>query len=329
MNPPAMSFASTTDATRNPTVAATGLLFPEGPVALDDGSVLVTEIGAGRLSLVHPDGSVSTVADTGGGPNGAAIGPDGLCYVCNNGGFTWKVEADGQRHPVGRAADYVGGRIERVNLRTGRVERLYERVGDKPLSGPNDIVFDAHGGFWFTDLGHMGPDSIERGRICYARTDGSLVREVVFPLLTPNGIGLSPDGRTLYVAETVTARLWAFEVRAPGELVLQAMPPFLSPGRLLYAPSHCCLFDSLAVEANGNICVATIGIAGETRLGGAGVTVISPEGALVDFVPMPDRATTNLCFGGPDRRTAWVTQSRTGRLLKLAWPREGLRLNAG
>jgi gluconolactonase len=66
---------------------ATGLLFPEGPVALDDGSVLLVEIARGTLSRVTTDGRVQVVADLGGGPNGAAIGPDGAVYICNNGGF--------------------------------------------------------------------------------------------------------------------------------------------------------------------------------------------------------------------------------------------------
>ena len=69
---------------------ARGLQFPEGPVALDDGSVLLVEIARGTLTRVDADGKTSVVAECGGGPNGAAIGPDGAVYVCNNGGcFDW------------------------------------------------------------------------------------------------------------------------------------------------------------------------------------------------------------------------------------------------
>ena len=132
---------------------ARGLQFPEGPVALDDGSVLLVEIARGTLSRVTPDGRISVVADLGGGPNGAAIGPDGAVYVCNNGGFKWHTEADGTQRPVSQADDYSGGRIERISLTTGRAERLYESVEGLGLRGPNDLVFDAHGGFYFTDLG--------------------------------------------------------------------------------------------------------------------------------------------------------------------------------
>src|SRR5438093_440449 len=101
-----------------------GLQFPEGPVALDDGSVLVVEIKRGTLTRVAPDGRQTIVAETGGGPNGAAIGPDGLVYVCNNGGFEWH-EVGGLLVPGNQAHDYAGGRIQRVDLASGRVQDLY------------------------------------------------------------------------------------------------------------------------------------------------------------------------------------------------------------
>jgi gluconolactonase len=301
-------------------ILATGLHFPEGPIAMPDGSVLFVEIAAGRLSRWRAGGQVETVATPGGGPNGAAIGPDGACYVCNNGGFLGHSDPNGGRYPHGRAADYAGGRIERIDLATGRVERLYDRTERGPLSGPNDLVFDAHGGFWFTDLGSMGEREIERGRICYARADGSSITDVVAPMLTPNGIGLSPDGTILYVAETVTARVWAFDITGPGELALKTWPA-PTPGTMLFGSGVYCMFDSLAVEAGGNVCVATIGPPGI-----AGVTVLSPQGDLVERVAMPERSTTNICFGGADLTSAFVTLSRSGRLATTRWARPGLPL---
>ncbi len=306
--------------TEETTILATGLHFPEGPVAMPDGTVLFVEIAAGRLSRWRPGGAVETVATPGGGPNGAAIGPDGACYVCNNGGFIWHTDPNGGKYPHGRAPDYDGGRIERIDLATGRVDRLYERTERGPLSGPNDIVFDTYGGFWFTDLGSMAEREIERGRICYARADGSMIRDTVVPMLTPNGIGLSPDGKILYVAETVTARVWAFDVVGPGELALRPWPA-LTPGNMLFSSPVYCMFDSLAMEADGNVCVATIGPPGI-----AGITVLSPQGDLVERVPMPDRSTTNVCFGGADLRTAYLTLSRSGRLAEKRWSRPGLAL---
>ena len=93
---------------------ATGLQFPEGPIAMPDGSVLVVEIRRGTLSRCTADGKVEVVADLGGGPNGAAIGPDGACYVVNNGGFLWS-ELDGMLIPFdlktmsNQPADFTGG----------------------------------------------------------------------------------------------------------------------------------------------------------------------------------------------------------------------------
>ena len=181
---------------------ATALRFPEGPVALPDGSVLLVEIAAARLTRVAPDGSKTTVAQHTGGPNGAAIGPDGRAYVCNNGGFNWHDIPGVGLVPVGQGDDYSGGRIERVDLATGKIETLYTECDGHPLKGPNDIVFDAHGGFYFTDLGKTRPREMDRGAVYYAKADGSSIRPIAFPSITPNGCGLSPDGNTLYFAET-------------------------------------------------------------------------------------------------------------------------------
>ncbi|HUN51402.1 MAG TPA: SMP-30/gluconolactonase/LRE family protein [Candidatus Sulfotelmatobacter sp.] len=296
---------------------ATGLRFPEGPIAMPDGSVLLVEIRAGTLTRVMPDGARTVVAETGGGPNGAAIGPDGACYICNNGGFRWHEEG-GSVRPVAQADDYSGGRIERVDLETGAVSVLYSETAKGKLRGPNDIVFDAHGGFWFTDLGKGRARDMDRGGVYYAKADGSLIREVAYPLMTPNGIGLSPDGKRLYVAETATGRLWAYDIAAPGEI---GPRPFPSPnGATLVAglPGYQ-LFDSLAVDSAGNICVAT--------LFNGGITVIAPDGKSIEHVPMPDIYTTNICFGGPALRTAFVTLSSSGRLVAMDWPRPGLALN--
>ena len=294
-----------------------GLRFPEGPVAMPDGSVILVEIESGCLTRVTPDGRHQVIATTGGGPNGAAIGPDGKCYICNNGGFKWHKDADGVR-PILQSDDYSGGRIERVDLQTGKVERLFTGTAEIPLKGPNDIVFDAHGGFWFTDLGKARRFDLDRGGVFYGKADGSVIQAVIYPLLTPNGIGLSPDGSRLYVAETQPGRLWAFDITSPGQI---ARRPFPSPngGTLVAGLPGYQLFDSLAVDSAGNICVAT--------LMNGGITVISPDGKSIEHVPMPDIYTTNICFGGPDLRTAYITLSSSGRLVAMQWPRPGLSLN--
>ncbi len=299
-------------------IVATGLRFPEGPVAMADGSVILVEIEAGRITRVKPDGAAETVAEPGGGPNGLALGPDGKLYCCNNGGFDW-VRGNGTLAPHGIAPDYAGGRIERIDIATGAVEVLYQ-TGDHgcTLRGPNDIVFDAHGGFWFTDHGKQ--DFSKRCHdivgIFYGKIDGSHLEEVIFPSNNPNGIGLSPDGNTLYAAETYTCRLMAFNIVAPGKVDGAAGPG--GPGIPLYRPAGYKFFDSLGVEAGGNICVATIGE--------CGISVISPAGELVEFVATDDIFTTNICWGGADRRTAYITLSGSGRLARMPWARPGLKL---
>jgi gluconolactonase len=295
---------------------ASGLRFPEGQVVLPDGSVVLVEIAAGRVTRVSPDGSKTTVAEPGGGPNGLALGPDGKLYCCNNGGFEYR-ELGGLLIPHGQARDYSGGRIERVDLATGAVETLY-RDGDFGciLRGPNDLVFDGHGGFWFTDHGKTRERERDVTGIFYARADGSSLKEVIFPSENPNGVGLSPDGRCLYAAETWTCRLYAFDVTAPGQV--EAKSGLGGVGTPLYRPAGYKFFDSLAVEEGGNVCVATIGE--------CGISVVSPAGELVEFVPTPDPFTTNIAFGGLDMRDAYITLSGTGRLVKTRWPRPGLRL---
>ena len=302
-------------------VIADDLWFPEGPVWVGDGSLLVVEIRRKTLTRTWPDGRKS-LFDFGGGPNGAALAPDGYCYVANNGGFSFTQRADGCWMTAGTPDDYVTGRIERVNIETGKFEVLYDRIGDRNLRGPNDLVLDAHGGFYFTDPGKTRDRDWDRGSVCYGKLDGSLVRELIFPISKPNGIGLSPDGKTLYVAETETARLWAWDLQGPGELARPAVASFASPhgSRLVYASPLYQRFDSLAVEANGNICNGTLdrGV----------ITVVDPNTNTAEFVPVPgDTHVTNICFGGPDLRRAFITQSYAGRLVEMDWPRPGLPLN--
>lgn len=297
-----------------------GLRFPEGPVALADGSVVLVEIERGTLTRVDPDGAIHVVADCGGGPNGAAPGPDGRVYVCNNGGFDWEV-VDGFLRPTLQPDGYIGGRIQAVGLDDGSVQDVYLSCDGRGLRGPNDIVFDGHGGFYFTDLGKTRPRETDRGALYYARADGSAITEVAFPLERPNGVGLSPDGKRIYVAETSTGRVLYWTLDAPGVLHKPGSHFVPGDGNLLYSFGGLERLDSLAVDSEGNVCVATL-ISGV-------ITVISPEGMLVREIPMPeyDPMVTNICFGGPELRTAYITSSGLGRLYAMPWHCPGLPLH--
>jgi len=297
---------------------ASGLGFPEGPVVMDDGSVIVTEIANGRLTRIGLDGSTDVVAETGGGPNGAAVGPDGHLYVCNNGSAFDYVEMEGMMVPRQPPSNHEGGRIERVDISSGEVEVIYRECDGRPLRAPNDLVFDSDGGFYFTDHGIREERTSDRTGVFYAKPDGSEIQEVITPLDAPNGIGLSPDGSRLYVAETYTAIVWWWAVTGPGKI---EAPPGLLPhgGTLLTRLPGFQFLDSLAVDGDGNVCVAT--------LGSGGITSVSAEdGSVVDFIETGDIFTTNICFGGEGLKTGYVTLSASGKLGEVAWSRAGLEL---
>ena len=283
---------------------------------MNDGSILVVEIRGACLTRIDSDGSRQIVARWAGpdrsGPNGAAIGPDGACYICNNGGFAWSPRGE---HMVPADLDsgatqpdaYVTGSIDRVDLASGEITTLYTDCQGQRLCGPNDLVFDREGGIWFTDHGKRRAFDEDRCGVYYARPDGSMIERALFPLHAPNGIGLSPDETTLYVAETPTGRLWSYPLSAPGKADSRGARCLVNMlGR----------FDSLGVEADGSVVVAAIE---------QGLCVVRPDGE-VSWVEVPGPATTNICWGGEGMRSAYVTESLDGNLYRYEWPRPGLPL---
>jgi gluconolactonase len=296
-------------------VAAEGLQFPEGPIAMDDGSVIVCEIRAGRLTRVAADGRKSTVAETGGGPNGAAIGPDGAIWVCNNGTAFQYLERDGVLLAGRTDPAHRGGALQRVDLSTGKVETVLDSYEGRRLIAPNDLVFDKAGGLWFTDHGGDGEGIRRLGALYYLEPGGGRLTRPRDSLFSPNGVGLSPDEAVVYMADSHMGRVWAFDLSGPGKV---ASTRGRGPGRVLVNLPGYQPLDSLAVEADGRVAVATI----QT----GAVTSVAPDGSFEQHA-FPDVMTTNICFGGPDMRTAWITGSSTGKLFKVRWPRAGLRLN--
>ena len=299
-------------------VLATDLEFPEGPVVMPDGSVVLVEIRGKRLTRVYPDGRKEVVAQIPGGPNGAALGPDGKMYICNNGGFSW-IPTGKMIMPGPQPDDYQGGSIQRIDMQSGKVETVVERCGEHALRGPNDLVFDKHGGLWFSDLGKRRAREMDVGAFYYLKPGMKEVVEAVHGVLPANGIGLSPDEKTVYIAETPTARLWAYEISEPGTIKPRDVIYRGERGKPIAGLGGYQMFDSLAVDSAGHICVATL-------ITGA-VSDISPDGQTVTQFKLPDPMVTNVCFGGKDLRTAFATLSMTGKLVSFEWPRPGLKLN--
>ena len=205
--------------------------------------------------------------------------------------------------------------IQRFDLKTGALTTVYDSCDGKRLIGPNDLVFDKAGGMWFTDHGCSTPEGKKYGAVYYAKVDGSHISRQRDHLISPNGVGLSPDEAVVYVADTSLGRLWAFDVASVGVL---GPPDGFAPGRVICNLPGYQLLDSLAVEADGRVCVATI-------ING-GITAFALDGTTEHFA-VPDLVVTNICFGGDDMMTAWVTASSTGKLFKARWPRPGLKLN--
>src|SRR3954466_8384139 len=169
VRPPARSRHGSGTRRRCMRVLAEGLEFPEGPVVLPDGSIAVCEIQGKRITRVDPDGNKQTISENGGGPNGAQLGPDGKLYVCNNGGAYDFVDMGGLTITHQPPSAHEGGRIERVDIEPGEVEVLYTEANGNDFNAPNDLVFDEHGGFWFTDHGIRYDRSTDRTYICYAQ----------------------------------------------------------------------------------------------------------------------------------------------------------------
>lgn len=305
-------------------LVAEGLGFPEGPVAMPDGSVIFVDIKEELLLRWSPvngtPGKPTLVAEVPGGPNGVAVGPDGFLYVCNNGGVYKPFGSfNGATIPGRVPPDYRGGSIQRVDPANGHVQPLYDSCDGKPLLAPDDIVFDRDGGFWFTVSGYQDEDLLHKGGLFYASTDGQrIVKAATIPMA--NGVGLSPDGATIYVSDTLFGRLWALEIVNPGSRTGQVKPgPLLvMPGRVVQTLPGFQWLDSLAVEASGRICVGTIF--------NGGITIFHPTDGSTEHVAIPDMFTTNLCFGGADMQDVWITASSTGKLYQARWPRPGLPL---
>ncbi|GAC1661653.1 MAG: SMP-30/gluconolactonase/LRE family protein [Acidobacteriaceae bacterium] len=327
-------------------VVSSGLDYPEGPVMLADGSVLIVEVKGGTVKKVNvQSGAVTLLSSPGGGCNGAALGPDGKVYICNDGGFSYMpIPANGYtlNVPTFPAAGYTSGSIQRLDLATNQIETLFTKdANGVPLSSPDDLVFDSSGGFWFTDWGKLRPGSTplsprtrELTHVYYVDQALSPPKPLIPFRSAPNGIAISPDDRRLYIAETYAREVSYWELTGPG--VLKPNPLTVDGSYFLTGdiPLQGTL-DSMAVDAEGNLYLATMLPHGLQINSCGGITVISPEGKVLEFIELTipghplDPFPSNLCFGGADRKTAYITMGGTGLLVSCQMRIAGKPLHFG
>jgi gluconolactonase len=330
-------------------VVCEGLGYPEGPIAMSDGTLLFVDIKNQCLTRINVDGSTQLVAKVPGGPNGAALGADGYIYLTNNGGFDWTATTfplpGGQTISFGtlQAADYAGGSLQRVDLRTGILETLYTQcptstlmngLGPRSpeevplpsqLRGPDDLVMDDAGGIWFTDLGKVRVRDKDVTGVYYAKADGSSICEKIFPLDAPNGAALSPKGDRLYVSLTYERKVLYWELDGPGSIKPN---PATADGSFVFNADMRGWLDSIKVDQSGNVYVMTI-LPRMTPMCNGGVTVLSPDGAILEYfeIAVPGKfvpAPSNICWGGADRKTAYITCGASDMVVKVRTSIPGL-----
>lgn len=331
-------------------VIAPGLGYPEGPIWCSDGSVLLVEIKSQCLSRIRGDGTREVVASIPGGPNGAAIGPDGAVHVCNDGGFDW-LQLPSPPYPAPllisttQPLDYKGGKLQKVDVKSGAVTDLFTETTVPPayppspswnppfaLRGPDDLVFEKDGGCWFTDWGKQRPRDRDITGVYYMSPDAKTMRQAIYPLNAPNGIALSPDGKWLYVALSFERRVLKYEVGPGG--TFKPNPRTLDGSYLVTGDfKGCSVLDSMAVDQQGNLYVATMVPEGSDPWVNGGITVVSPDGDILDWIEIrlpetsPVPLPSNICFGGPDLKTAYITCGGSGQLISMPSRIPGLRLN--
>ena len=272
---------------------ATTVAFTEGPTAAADGSVYFTDIITQRILKLGADGVLSVYRERSNAANGLLIDAQGRLIACEGAEFS-------------RPGVVVTGipRVTRTDLRTGVVEILADTFEGKPLVGPNDVTIDSKGRLYFTELNGAAVYRID--------APGTVARILAAPdVQRPNGIQISPDDRTLYLVEANGAEGGArlirrYDLQPDGTVRNMRVHYDFSPGRSA---------DGMSIDSQGNL-YASAGMnqlrgTAETLATKTGVYVISPQGTLVKFIPIPEDFITNNAFGGSDMRTLYVTAGKT------------------
>jgi sugar lactone lactonase YvrE len=250
----------------------------EGPACDAAGNVYAVNFQAqGTIGKVTPDGkgSVFVKLPNNSVGNGIVFDPSGTMFI----------------------ADYVNHNVLQVNMTTKQISVLAHQ---EQMNQPNDLAIGPDGTLWASDPNW----SQNTGQLWRIDRHGNTTR-VASDMGTTNGIEVSPDGKTLYVNESVQRNIWAFTITAEG----------LKDKRLLKQfPDHG--FDGMRCDVDGNLYV--------TRYGKGTVAVVSPQGEVLRDIDVLGKRPSNLCFGGPDGRTVYVTEVEHTRLVQFRVDRPGL-----
>jgi len=272
---------------------ATQLAFTEGPAVDREGNVYFTELVAQRIMKLSAKGVLSTFREHSNNANGLLIDPQGRLIACEG--------AESQR--TGELRKFKP-QVTRTDLGTGKMEVLADNYQGKPFVGPNDVTIDSKGRLYFTDL--------PGGAVYRLDGPGHLARILAAPdVQRPNGIQISPDDKQLYLIEANQAEggarmIRAYDLRPDGTVANMRVHYNFYPGRSA---------DGMSIDTQGNL-YASAGMnqlrgTSETLANKAGVYVISPQGKLLKFIPIPEDFITNNAFGGPDMKTLYVTAGKT------------------
>ena len=283
---------------------ATTVAFTEGPVVDRDGNVYFTELVFQRIMKLTPKGVLTVFREHSNNANGMLIDPQGRLIACEG--------AESQRMGV---LQTFKPQVTRTDLSTGKVEVLADNYQGKPFVGPNDVTIDSKGRLYFTDL--------TGGAVYRVDAPGQIVRILSTPeIQRPNGIQISPDDSALYLIEANGAKdgarmIRAYDLRPDGTVANMRVHYNFYPGRSA---------DGMSIDSQGNL-YASAGMGqlrgtSETLDTKTGIYVISPRGALLKFIPIPEDYITNNAFGGPDMKTLYVTAGKT--LYKLRTDIAGL-----
>ncbi|MEX0938294.1 MAG: SMP-30/gluconolactonase/LRE family protein [Pirellulales bacterium] len=248
----------------------TGFAFTEGPASDGEGNVYFTDIPNARIHKIDSQGRLTVFTDQSRHANGLMF-----------------------RGPHEMIACEMDGSLAAWNTQTGERTLLVSGYQDKRFNAPNDLVIDQQGGIYFTDPHFRAPEPLPQGvtAVYYADRDGKVTR-LIEDLPAPNGVSLSPDEKTLYVFPSGQAEMMSYPVEGPGKI---------AEGK------EFCRLRQQGDEGNSGADGVTIDTQGNLYItSGLGLQVYNPQGEYLGVISVPEQP-ANVTFGGPDRKTLYVT----------------------